>query len=68
MELKRLATTIFDGKKCFLVIVFNEGGSSLKSTSEPMTEAEFRDFSRDSGLDDAQIDEAVQDARKHRLE
>ena len=65
MGLERLATTMLDGKECFLVIVFNEGGS-VKSTSEPMTEAEFRDFSCDSGLDDAQIDEAVRDARKNR--
>ena len=67
MELVRVATTMVDGEERFLIIVFNEGFPSLKRTLGPMTEAEFRDCSRDSGLDDAQTNESIQTARKNRL-
>ena len=67
MEPVRLATTTVDGEERFLIIVFNEGFSSLKRTLGPMTEVKFRDYSRDNGLGDARIDEAIQTARKNRL-
>ena len=67
MEPVQLATIMVDGEERFLIIVFNEGRSSIKNSAGPMTEAEFRDYSREIGLDDARIDESIQEARKNRL-
>ncbi len=68
MEPMTITTTRVDGEERFLILFANEGLSSLKRTVGPMTEAEFRDLSRDLGLDDAKIDEQVRIARRNPTE